>query len=259
MTAGSALLLRGDEGGIATLTLNRPDAYNALSVGLLSALQDAFDAIAGDDRVRVVVLAAKGKAFSAGLDLKEMRANPGRQAMEALFEQCSAVMQTMIRLPQPVIARVHGLATAAGCQLVATSDLAIAAKEARFATSGIKVGLFCATPMVALTRNMGAKQAMEMLMTGDFVDADQAQASGLINRVVAPGDLDGAVAGLAAAIAAKSPAAVAHGKRLFYRQMDAGLEQAYAWAGETMTENMMTGDAQEGIDAFLGKGRKART
>ncbi len=258
MTADSAQLLRSDEGGIATLTLNRPEAYNALSVELLCALQDAFDAMTGDDRVRVVVLAANGKAFSAGHDLKEMRANPGRQAMGALFDQCSALMLTMIRLPQPVIARVHGLATAAGCQLVATCDLAVAAEEARFATSGIKVGLFCATPMVALTRNMGAKPAMEMLMTGESVDARQALASGLVNRVVAADDLDGAVADMAAAIAAKSPAAVAHGKRLFYRQLEAGLEQAYAWAGETMTENMMTGDARDGIDAFLGKDPRAK-
>lgn len=253
MTDNTAVLPRQDQGGIATLTLNRPEAYNALSVELLGALQDAFDAISGDPGVRVVVLGANGKAFSAGHDLKEMRANPGRQAMSALFDQASAVMQTMIRMPQPVIARVHGLATAAGCQLVATCDLAVAAEEARFATSGIKVGLFCSTPMVALTRNIPAKHAMEMLMTGDFVDARQALASGLVNRVVAADGLDAAVAGMAAAIAAKSPAAVAHGKRLFYRQLEAGLEQAYAWAGETMCENMMSGDAQEGIDAFLDK------
>jgi enoyl-CoA hydratase/carnithine racemase len=166
--------------------------------------------------------------------------------MSALFDQASAVIQTMIRMPQPVIARVHGLATAAGCQLVATCDLAVAAEEARFATSGIKVGLFCSTPMVALTRNIPAKHAMEMLMTSDFVDARQALASGLVNRVVAADGLDAAVAGMAAAIAAKSPAAVAHGKRLFYRQLEAGLEQAYAWAGETMCENMMSSDVEDG-------------
>jgi enoyl-CoA hydratase/carnithine racemase len=253
MTDNTAVLLRQDQGGIATLTLNRPEAYNALSVELLGALQDAFDAISEDHGVRVVVLGANGKAFSAGHDLKEMRANPAKQAMGALFDQASSVMQTMLRMPQPVIARVHGLATAAGCQLVATCDLAVAAEEARFATSGIKVGLFCATPMVALTRNIPAKHAMEMLMTGDFVDARQALASGLVNRVVAAEGLDAAVAGLAAAIAAKSPAAVALGKRLFYRQLEAGLEQAYAWAGETMCENMMSADAGEGIDAFLNK------
>ncbi len=259
MMDNSAQLLRGDEGGITTLTLNRPDAYNALSQELMGALQEAFDAIAGDDHVRVVVLAANGKAFSAGHDLKEMRANPGRQAMKVLFDQCSAVMLTMTRMPQPVIARVHGLAAAAGCQLVATCDLAVASEEARFATSGIKVGLFCATPMVALTRNVPAKQAMEMLMTGDFVDARQALAHGLVNRVVAADELDGAVADLADAIAAKSPAAVAFGKRLFYRQLEAGLEQAYAWAGETMAENMMTGDAEEGIGAFLDKNPRAKS
>lgn len=259
MTDNTAVLLREDQGGIATLTLNRPEAYNALSVELLAALQDAFDAIAGDDRVRVVVLAANGKAFSAGHDLKEMRANPGRQAMKALFDQGSAVMLTITRMPQPVIARVHGPAAAAGCQLVATCDLAVASEQARFATSGIKVGLFCATPMVALTRNLPAKQAMEMLMTGDFVDARQALDHGLVNRVAAADDLDAAVADLAAAIAAKSPAAVAHGKRLFYRQLESGLEQAYAWAGETMTENMMSVDAGDGIDAFLGKGPKAKS
>ncbi|MGF1639747.1 MAG: enoyl-CoA hydratase [Rhodospirillales bacterium] len=247
------VLLRNDADGIATLTLNRPDKFNALSVALLTALQRELDAIADDRSVRVVVLAGNGRAFCAGHDLKEMRDNPGRQAIEALFAQCSRVMLALTRLPQPVIARVHAVATAAGCQLVATCDLAVAAEEARFAVSGVNLGLFCSTPMVALTRNLPRKQAMEMLLTGDFIDAPTALHYGLVNRVV-PGDrLDAAVADLAARIGAKSPAAISFGKQLFYKQLEEGMEAAYQFAGETMTCNMMTDDAQQGIDAFIAK------
>ncbi len=249
----TAVLLRRDDAGIATLTLNRPDKFNALSVALLAALQRELDAIAGDTSVRVVVIAANGKAFCAGHDLKEMRENPSSKAIRALFDQCARMMLSIARIPQPVIARVHGVATAAGCQLVAACDLAIAVEKARFAVSGVNLGLFCSTPMVALSRNIPRKQAMEMLLTGDFIDARTALHYGLINRVVAAEDLDEAVATLAGKIAAKSPAAVALGKSLFQRQLEAGIEAAYAEASETMTCNMMSEDAAAGIDAFIAK------
>jgi enoyl-CoA hydratase/carnithine racemase len=252
-SAGEPVLLRTDAGAIATLTLNRPEAFNALSVALLTALQSELDRIAADPAVRVVVIGGKGRVFSAGHDLKEMRDNPGRQAIAQLFEQCAQVMLTISRIPQPVIARVHGIATAAGCQLVASCDLAIAAEGTRFAVSGVNLGLFCSTPMVALSRNLPRKQAMEMLLTGEFIDAETARAYGLINRVVPAGRLDEAVAELASRIADKSPVAIALGKQLFYRQLEAGLEAAYKLASETMTCNMMTEDAQAGIDAFIAK------
>ncbi len=250
---GPVLLVDGPESGILTLTLNRPEAFNALSVGLLTALEDALAGAAADPAVRCIVIAGNGKAFCAGHDLKEMRATPGRQAIEALFKQCSRLMLAMTRLPKPVIARVHGIATAAGCQLVAACDLAVAQDTARFAVSGVNLGLFCSTPMVALSRNLPRKQAMEMLLTGNPIDAATALQYGLVNRVVAAADLDGAVGELASAIAAKSPAAIAFGKRLFYRQLEAGLEAAYALASETMVCNMMTEDAVAGIDAFVAK------
>ena len=247
------VLTRADADGIATLTLNRPDTFNALSVALLGALQTELDAIAADRSVRVVVIAGSGKAFCAGHDLKEMRENPSREAIRTLFDQCAGVMLSITRIPQPVIARVHGIATAAGCQLVATCDLAIAAAGARFAVSGVNLGLFCSTPMVALSRNMGRKQAMEMLVTGKFIDAETALQYGLVNRVVAAEALDEAVAELAGMVAAKSPAAVAIGKGLFYRQLEDGMEAAYAAASEAMTCNMMGEDAGAGIDAFIAK------
>ncbi|MBL8659699.1 MAG: enoyl-CoA hydratase [Rhodospirillales bacterium] len=247
------VLARRDADGIATLTLNRPDKFNALSVALLAALQRELDAIGADRTVRVVVIAGSGKAFCAGHDLKEMRENPGREATRALFDRCAQVMLAITRIPQPVIARVHGIATAAGCQLVAACDLAIASANARFAVSGVNLGLFCSTPMVALSRNVGRKQAMEMLLTGDFIDAETAHRYGLVNRVVAAEALDDAVADLAGAIAAKSPAAVAIGKGLFYRQLEDGLDAAYAAASEAMTCNMMGEDAGAGIDAFVAK------
>ncbi len=249
------VLLRADDGGIATLTLNRPAARNALSRELMTALQDALDAIGGDRSVAVVVLAAAGPAFSAGHDLKEMRANPGREFAQALFAQCSRLMLTITRLPQPVIAKVHATATAAGCQLVATCDLAIAAHGVRFATPGVNIGLFCSTPMVALSRAVGRKAAMEMLLTGETIDADQAERIGLVNRAVAPEALDAAVAELAGRIAGKSPLTVAIGKEAFYRQVELPVADAYDYASEVMTRNMLAHDAQEGIDAFLEKRR----
>lgn len=247
------ILLRHDANGVATLTLNRPKAYNALSKALLEALQEALEAIGGDSSVRVVVIAGAGKAFCPGHDLKELRANRDPVFIRRLFDQCSRMMLTLTRIPQPVIARVHGLATAAGCQLVAQCDLAVASEEARFATSGINFGLFCSTPGVALSRNVSRKQAMEMLMTGEFIDARTALERGLVNRVVPADRLDEEVDRLCAAIISKSPVAVATGKRLFYRQLEAGLEEAYRLASEAMTCNMMAEDALEGIDAFIEK------
>jgi enoyl-CoA hydratase/carnithine racemase len=247
------VLVRDDRGHVATLTLNRPDQFNALSQALLAALQDAFDAIGEDRSIRVVVLAAAGKAFCAGHDLKEMRENPGQQGMQALFEQCSRLMLTITRIPQPVIARVHGIATAAGCQLVASCDLAVAAEHVRFAVSGVNLGLFCSTPMVALTRNLPRKQAMEMLLTGEWIDAHTARQYGLVNRVVPADQLDAAVGDLADRIAAKSPVAVSIGKRMFYKQIEFGVEAAYQAASGAMTCNMMSEDAQAGVDAFLAR------
>ncbi|HSD59736.1 MAG TPA: enoyl-CoA hydratase [Burkholderiales bacterium] len=248
-----AVLLRRDADGIATLTLNRPAQFNALNGELLAALQVELERIENDASVRVVILAGSGKAFCPGHDLKEMRSNHSRAFIEGLFRQCSRVMLTLSRIPQPVIARVHGIATAAGCQLVAQCDLAVAAADARFATSGINVGLFCATPGVPLSRNVPRKRAMEMLLTGDFVDAHTALEWGLVNRVVPAGELDAAVAELAQKIKSKTPVAVAAGKRMFYRQLDLGIEKAYELASETMACNMMAEDAQEGIDAFMQK------
>jgi enoyl-CoA hydratase/carnithine racemase len=252
-TDAEPLLLRRDEDGIAFLTLNRPQARNALSVALMLAMQEAIDAIAKDAGVKVVVIAGAGPGFCAGHDLKEMRANPGRQHYEALFRQCSTLMTSIVRLPKPVIARVHGIAAAAGCQLVATCDLAVAASDARFAVNGINVGLFCSTPMVALSRAVGRKAALEMLLTGDLVGSEHARAIGLVNRVVAPERLDDEVKALARQLAGKLGIAVAIGKEAFYRQAEMGLDDAYAFASEVMTRNMLARDAAEGIDAFLTK------
>jgi enoyl-CoA hydratase/carnithine racemase len=246
-------MLREDADGVATLTLNRPGQFNSLSVELLTVLQSTLDAIAQDASVRVVVLAGAGKAFCSGHDLKQMREDSTKATIHALFEQCSKVMMTLVQMPQPVIARVHGIATAAGCQLVAMCDLAVAAEAARFAVSGINVGLFCATPSVALGRNMGRKQAMEMLLTGDFIDAAEAQRRGLVNRVVPLEQLDAEVKKLTDSICGKSAAAVAMGKQMFYRQLELGLDAAYDLATETMACNMMCADAGEGIDAFMQK------
>ncbi len=249
------ILVRSDAGGVATLTLNRPSQYNALSTELLAELQGTLDAIAQEASVRVVVMAGAGKAFCAGHDLKQMRANHDKAYMQRLFAQCGQVMLTILRLPQPVIARIHGIAAAAGCQLVATCDLAVAAEAARFAVSGINVGLFCATPSVALARNMGRKQAMEMLLTGDFIDAAEAQRRGLVNRVVPLDRLDAEVKQLTDSICGKSAAALSLGKQAFYHQLELGLEGAYGLATEAMASNMMCADAGEGIDAFMQKRR----
>jgi enoyl-CoA hydratase/carnithine racemase len=247
------LLLREDRDGVATLTLNRPSQFNALSEALLAELQAAFDAIAPDESVRAVVIAGAGKAFCAGHDLKEMRANHRKDYMQALFRKCGKVMTTIAALPQPVIARIHGIATAAGCQLVAACDLAVAADVAKFAVSGINVGLFCSTPAVALSRNMGRKQAMEMLLTGEFIDAMEAQRRGLVNRVVPADALDAELKRLTDSILAKSPLAIRMGKQLFYSQLEMGVGAAYQLASETMACNMMTEDAAGGIDGFMEK------
>jgi enoyl-CoA hydratase/carnithine racemase len=246
-----------DERGVVTLTLNRPQQFNPLSVEMMAALQAELDALARDDGARVVVLAARGKAFCPGHDLKQLKSKPSLDYYHPVFAQCSKLMLSLQRLPQPVIARVHGIATAAGCQLVATCDLAVAATDARFAVSGINVGLFCSTPGVALSRNLGRKQAFEMLVTGDFIDAETAKARGLVNRVVPAGELDAEVGRLAAAIIAKPRVAIEMGKELFYRQIEAGVEAAYQLAGETMACNMIDDVAQEGAQAFMEK-RKPR-
>jgi enoyl-CoA hydratase/carnithine racemase len=247
------LLHHRDDRGVVALTLNRPQSFNALSEGMLAALGEAFDALAKDESVRAVVLGASGKAFCAGHDLKEMRASPSLDYYQRLFAQCSAVMLAIQRLPVPVIARVQGLATAAGCQLVAMCDLAIASRESRFAVSGVNVGLFCSTPGVALSRNLPRKAAFEMLVTGDFISAEEACAKGLVNRVAAPEALDDEVEALVARIVAKPRVAVALGKALFYRQLEQGIESAYEDAGATMACNMMDPSALEGVQAFIEK------
>ena len=251
--AQERILLREDRNGVTTLTLNRPRQYNALSEELLQELYAALEAIGEDPAVRVVVIAGSGAAFCAGHDLKQMRATPRKDYYGKLFAQCSNVMLAITRIPQPVIARVHGIATAAGCQLVAQCDLAIASDNAKFAVSGIYVGLFCSTPSVALGRNVLRKQAMEMLLTGDFIDAQTAVQGGLINRAVPADQLDAAIDELAQKILAKSAVAVATGKQMFYKQMEMGFEGAYQFAGEVMACNMMAEDVGEGIDAFAAK------
>ena len=239
--------------GVTTLTLNRPDELNALSEGMLAALQTELDDIAADRSVRVVVLAGSGRAFCAGHNLKQMRSNYSLEYQQELFATCSKMMQSVLRLPQPVIAKVRGLATAAGCQLVATCDLAIAADNSRLATSGINVGLFCSTPGVAVGRALPRKHAMDLLLTGDFVEAPRAAEIGLINQAVPEGRLDDEVAELAAKLARKSAHALALGKQAFYRQLEMGITDAYAFAGDEMARNMMDRDAAEGIDAFIEK------
>ncbi len=248
-----ALVVQQRKGSIAYLTLNRPAQYNALSEEMLAALHTAFDELAVDTSVRVVVLGGAGKAFCAGHDLKQMKANPSLEYYQQLFDDCSRIMLRIQALPQPVIARVHGIATAAGCQLVAMCDLAVAADDARFAVSGINVGLFCATPSVALARNVGRKAAFEMLVTGAFIDAPTAVQRGLINRCVAPDRLDSEIDRLAAAVAAKPPSAIAEGKALFYRQLELGVAAAYRLAGQSMADNMIDDVAQEGVAAFIDK------
>ncbi len=252
------MLLREREGDIAILVLNRPQARNSLSEALLGALSAAFTDIAADRSIRAVVLAANGPAFCAGHDLKELTArrsdaDGGRAYFRHIMNVCSAMMQQIVNLPQPVIAAVQGVASAAGCQLVASCDLAIASSAAKFATPGVDIGLFCSTPMVALSRNVPRKHAMEMLLTGDMVAADHAARIGLINRVVAPGEERNAALALAQQIASKSSYVLKIGKQAFYRQAELGLAEAYDYASEVMTENMMARDAEEGICAFIEK------
>ncbi len=247
------LFLLDKTGGVATLTLNRPKQYNALSEEMIAGLQAAFDDLQNDTSTRVVVIAALGKAFCAGHDLKQMRANADESYYQKLFAQCSRLMQTITSIPQPVIAKVQGIATAAGCQLVATCDLAVAVDTARFAVSGINVGLFCSVPSVALSRNVSRKHAFEMLVTGDFVDAEKARSHGLINRIASANNLDAEVDSLCATICEKPVVAIRTGKEMFYKQLEHGVSRAYEFAAGVMAGNMMAEDTGEGIDAFIEK------
>jgi enoyl-CoA hydratase/carnithine racemase len=253
MSETDLLLIERDARGVTTLTLNRPQAFNALSEAMLSRLHAALDDLEQDASLRAVVLAAKGRAFCAGHDLKEMRAEPSQAYYQDLFEQCSRMMLRLQALPVPVIAKVQGMATAAGCQLVAQADLAVSVAEAQFAVSGIRLGLFCSTPSVALSRNLGRKQAFEMLVTGDFISAQQALERGLLNRVVASSELDDAVEQLLTSILSKPPVALAMGKTLFYRQLETGIEAAYQDAAQTMACNMMEDCALDGVQGFIDK------
>jgi enoyl-CoA hydratase/carnithine racemase len=257
-TVAPPLVTRRDEGGVATLTLNRGDRFNPLSLEMVAALDAALEGVAADPSARVVVLAAAGKGFCAGHDLKEMRAHSGDRAWQTrLFEDCGRMMMRLTEIPQPVVARVHGIATAAGCQLVSMCDLAVATEEARFALPGVNVGIFCSTPAVGVARNVGRKRAMELLLTGEMVDARTALSWGLVNRVVPAADLDAEVARFTGIIVARSGAVVARGKRAFYRQIDQPIGSAYAMTAEPMACSVLEPDAAEGIDAFLQK-RPAR-
>ena len=256
--AAEPLVLREDCDGVATLTLNRPAQRNCLSEALMSALTEALNVVCADASVRVVVIAASGPVFSSGHDLKELTAHradgdEGRAYFQKTMQLCSTMMQTIVRLPKPVIARVHGVATAAGCQLVASCDLAVAADDARFATPGVNIGLFCSTPMVALSRNISRKHAMEMLLTGEMIDAARAAEIGLINHSVPAAELDAAVTELAGKVASKSALTVAIGKEAFYEQLEKPLSDAYDYASEVMVKNMLARDAEEGIGAFIEK------
>jgi enoyl-CoA hydratase/carnithine racemase len=253
-SAPEPLVLALREGGKVTLTLNRGERFNPLSLEMIAALEAQLDALAADAEARVVILAGAGKGFCAGHDLKEMRARHGDLSWQrALFTACNRMMVKLTRLPQPVIARVHGVASAAGCQLVSMCDLAVAAEGARFALPGVNIGVFCSTPAVGVARNIGRKRAMELLLTGDLFDAQAALSWGLVNKVVPAAALDAEVARFADRIAARSPAVIGLGKRRFYEQLEQGLEAAYAGAGETMACNLGLADAAEGMDAFLEK------
>jgi enoyl-CoA hydratase/carnithine racemase len=253
MTNDAPYVLKSCSNGVATLTLNRGDKFNPLSEEMMTALQAQLNELREDKSVRVVVLAATGKAFCAGHDLKQMRAQPSTEYYQKLFNQCSKLMLTIQQLPQPVIARVQGIATAAGCQLVAMCDLAVAVSEAKFAVSGVNYGLFCSTPAVGLSRNVARKQAMEMLLTGEFIDAATAKEQGLVNRVVPTAQLDEEIGKLTASILAKPAVAIAMGKQLFYKQLELGIGAAYQLAGQTMACNMMDDAALEGVQAFIEK------
>lgn len=252
-STNASILLRHDEQGITTLSLNQADQFNVLSMQMLDLLIQELESIQQDTSVRVVVIQAEGKAFCSGHNLKQMRQNPEHQYQLDLFQHCGRFMQALLALPQPVIAKVHGIATAAGCQLVAMCDLAIASENAKFAVSGINVGLFCSTPAVALSRNIGRKKAFEMLVTGEFITAQQAQELGLINHCVAAEDLEQAVQDLARKLCYKPAGSLAIGKQLFYQQLELPISQAYAQAAQVMADNMMLADTQEGIDAFMQK------
>ena len=253
MNPEALVLQQMDARGVVRLTLNRPQAFNSLSEGMLEALQAALDGLVNEERARVVVIAGAGKAFCAGHDLKEMRAAPSLDYYEQLFGQCGRVMKSIQALPMPVIARVHGIATAAGCQLVATCDLAVASSEARFAVSGVNLGLFCSAPSVPLSRNLGRKAAFEMLVTGEFISAEEARVKGLVNRVAAPEALDAELERLVASIIAKPRVAIAVGKALFYRQLEKPIDAAYDDGAKTMACNMMDESALEGVQAFIEK------
>ena len=253
-TQDSPFVIRvDDERGVTTLTLNRPAAFNALSEGMLSALQTELEDLARSQKLRVLVIAAAGKAFCAGHDLKEMRAEPSMDYYQKLFAQCGDMMMRIQKLQVPVIAKVQGIATAAGCQLVAQCDLAVASADAKFAVSGVNLGLFCSTPSVALSRNLSRKAAFEMLVTGDFLSAQEALNQGLINKIAAPAELDDMLETLIQKILAKPPVALAMGKELFYMQLETGIEKAYEYAAQTMACNMMDNSALEGVQAFIEK------
>ncbi len=247
------VLRTDDERGVTTLTLNRPAAFNALSEGLLTALQNELNDLAKSSKLRVLIIAAAGKAFCAGHDLREMRAEPSMDYYQKLFAQCGEMMMSIQKLQVPVIAKVQGIATAAGCQLVAQCDLAVASSEAKFAVSGVNLGLFCSTPSVALSRNLSRKAAFEMLVTGDFMNAQEALNQGLINKIAEPHELDASVEALVTKILAKPPVALAMGKELFYMQLETGIEKAYEYASQTMACNMMDASALEGVQAFIEK------
>lgn len=254
MTRSNLILSETQTNGVTVLTLNQPERRNSLSMAMMQALSAELEKVAADQKTRVIVLRAKGTVFCAGHDLKEIRAQNDRQdAHEQLFELCSQVMQQIVNLPQPVVAQVAGVATAAGCQLVASCDLAVASESSRFATPGVNIGLFCSTPMVALSRNVSRKHAMEMLLTGEMIGAAQAEKIGLVNRVVPDEELEDAVSTLAATIASKSAHTLKIGKHAFYRQLEMGLADAYHYTSQVMTENLQANDAREGICAFLDK------
>jgi len=247
------LVLRNDENGISNLIINRPKSYNSLSIECMESIMDELKDISQDSSIKVVILSGAGKGFCAGHDMKDLRANPDKSFYEKTFNTSSKMMISIVNFPKPVIAKVHGIATAAGCQLVATCDLAVAEENARFATPGVNIGLFCSTPMVGLSRNVTRKHAMEMLLTGDFISAERAYEIGLINRVVPEEELDDSTLELAQKIASKSPLTLKIGKRAFYKQLDKDLSSAYEYCSRVMVENMMARDAEEGIDAFLEK------
>jgi enoyl-CoA hydratase/carnithine racemase len=253
-TPDSPFVIRSDDDrGVTTLTLNRPAAFNALSEGMLTALQSELEDLARSQKLRVLVIAAAGKAFCAGHDLKEMRAEPSMDYYQKLFAQCGDMMMRIQKLQVPVIAKVQGIATAAGCQLVAQCDLAVASAEAKFAVSGVNLGLFCSTPSVALSRNLSRKAAFEMLVTGDFLSAQDALKQGLVNQIADPSELDNVLESLVQKILAKPPVALAMGKELFYMQLETGIEKAYEYAAQTMACNMMDNSALEGVQAFIEK------